>query len=118
MLLEIDLSPDTPIYLQIAAAVRAALAAGRLTSGDRLPTGRDVSSALGVNLDTVQRAYRTLADEGLVVSRVGRGTRVVDEVDREALDLGRHVADLVARAATIGVSPERLADMVMSAAIG
>jgi GntR family transcriptional regulator len=56
MLIEIEVNPRIPIYLQIATGVRRAVAEGRLGPGDRLPTGRELAHALGVNLDTVQRA--------------------------------------------------------------
>ena len=114
VLIEIDLNPRTPIYLQIASGVRAALVDGRLGPGDRLPAGRELAHALDVNLDTVQRAYRLLADEGLVVARVGRGTRIIDEVNRDEIDLRQHIADLVSRATAVGVSTRQLADMIRS----
>ena len=114
VLIEIDLNPRAPIYLQIASGVRAALVDGRLGPGDRLPAGRELAHALDVNLDTVQRAYRLLADEGLVVARVGRGTRIIDEVNRDEIDLRQHIADLVSRATAVGISTRQLADMIRS----
>jgi DNA-binding transcriptional regulator YhcF (GntR family) len=114
MLIEIDVNPRLPIYLQIASGVRAALVDGRLGPGDRLPAGRELAHALDVNLDTVQRAYRRLADEGLVTARVGRGTRIVDNVNRDEIDLRQHIADLVTRATAVGVSTRQLAEMIRS----
>ena len=114
MLIEIDLNPRTPIYLQIASGVRAALVDGRLGPGDRLPAGRELAHALDVNLETVQHAYRLLADEGLVVGRVGRGTRVVDHLNRDEIDLRQHITDLVAHAVAIGISTRQLAEMIRS----
>ena len=114
VLIEIDLNPRAPIYLQIASGVRAALVDGRLAPGDRLPAGRELALALDVNLDTVQRAYRLLADEGLVVARVGRGTRIIDDVNRDEIDLRQHIADLVSRATAVGISTRQLADMIRS----
>ena len=112
MLIEIDLNPRTPIYLQIATGVRRAVADGRLGPGEALPAGRELAHALGVNLDTVQRAYRLLAEEGLVVARVGRGTRIVDNVDPDEIDLRQHIAHLVTRAAALGISTRQLAAMI------
>jgi GntR family transcriptional regulator len=114
MLIDIDLNDGAPIYEQIASGVRAALRTGRLVEGDRLPSGRELAAALGVNLETVQRAYRLLAQEGLVTSRVGRGTRVADGIDTDQIDLGRHIVDLVARADAVGVSVGELAAMIRS----
>lgn len=112
VIFEIDLSSDAPLYLQIAAGIRGSVLAGNLVAGQRLPPGRELADGLGVNLETVQRSYRVLVDEGLLVSRVGRGTRVVDDVDIDALALRRQIADLVDRAAEVGIGPARLAVMV------
>lgn len=103
---------DRPLYLQIAAAVRRALAEGRVHAGDRLPPGRDLADALGVNLDTVQRAYRLLAEEGVVTSRVGRGTRVVDSPPLAELDLRDDVEALVARSRALGMDLDELVAVV------
>lgn len=112
MLLTLPPDDPRPLYQQIAAAVRRALVEGELAPGTALPAGRDLATALGVNLDTVQRAYRLLADEGLVNARVGRGTRVVDDPPLDALALQRDVDSLVARARALGIGTHELLDMV------
>ncbi|HZI94615.1 MAG TPA: PLP-dependent aminotransferase family protein [Patescibacteria group bacterium] len=65
-----------PIYLQIARQLSAAIEAGTLAPGDRLPTSRALCMKVGVNRLTVSRAYRDLIELGLVTSHVGRGTFV------------------------------------------
>jgi molybdate-binding protein/DNA-binding transcriptional regulator YhcF (GntR family) len=65
------------IYEQIAESVRQEVFSGRLASGDRLPPVRDMAQQWGCTIGTVQRAYQILAQQGLVVSRPGQGTRVV-----------------------------------------
>jgi GntR family transcriptional regulator/MocR family aminotransferase len=67
-----------PVYLQIAAAVRAAIERDGLGSGTRLPAIRDLARELGVHRDTVATAYESLAADGLVESTVGRGTFVLE----------------------------------------
>lgn len=112
MLLTIDQSDDQPLYRQLAASVRRGVADGTIVAGDALPATRNAATALGVNAETVQRAYRMLADEGIVVSRVGRGTRVRDDVDRDRLGLEEAIDDLRARARRLGISADELAVMV------
>lgn len=112
MLIEIDLTDGTPLYSQIAAGIRRALSSGQLAPGDRLPTGRELAEALDVNLETVQRAYRSAADEGLVVSRVGRGTRVADDVDLDRVTLRRDIEALIETAAAAGITQCQLSEMV------
>jgi DNA-binding transcriptional MocR family regulator len=67
----------TPQYTQIAAAFAAAISAGRLPIGARLPTVRRLSLALGVGSATVAAAYKLLAMQGWARGEVGRGTFVV-----------------------------------------
>lgn len=105
MIFTLDLNSGEPIYLQIASAVRGRLARGELSPGDRLPPGRELAAALGVNLETVQRAYRLLADDGLVTSRVGRGTRIAEDLDLDRLQVDGLVDDLISRAKGVGLTP-------------
>jgi molybdate-binding protein/DNA-binding transcriptional regulator YhcF (GntR family) len=69
-------SDRTPLYQQIAESVRQELLYGNLGPGDRLPTVRSTAARWHCTAGTVQRAYRELARQGLVVSRSGQGTRV------------------------------------------
>ena len=65
-----------PVYRQIADQIREQVAHGELAVGERLPPIRALARSLGVNRDTVSTAYETLAAEGVVDARVGRGTFV------------------------------------------
>jgi GntR family transcriptional regulator len=116
MLLAIDPSDVRPLYRQLADSVRGAIVAGELAPGDGLPPTREVAAALGVNAETVQRAYRLLADEAVVTSRVGRGTRVRADLDPEALALDHAIDRLVDRARRVGITPEQLAELVRTRA--
>ncbi|MHC2999414.1 GntR family transcriptional regulator [Microbacterium sp. HJ5] len=111
MLVRIDPASEEPIFVQIAASVRADAAAGRLRTGDRLPSARDVADALGVNLHTVLRAYQDLRDEGLVDMRRGRGAVVTDAAVPLAA-LHADIAALAARARALGLSPDTLASLL------
>ncbi len=65
-----------PVYRQIAEQIRAQVEVGGLAAGARLPTIRALARRLGVNRDTVALAYESLAAQGVVEARVGRGTFV------------------------------------------
>lgn len=65
-----------PVYRAIADALEADVRRGTLSSGDPLPTQRDLADALGVNFTTVTRAYDEARRRGLITARVGRGTFV------------------------------------------
>ncbi|GAB4005455.1 GntR family transcriptional regulator [Glycomyces albus] len=63
-------------YLQLIQQVRQAIRLGRLREGDQLPTAREVVASLGINPNTVHKAYRELERDRLVRSRPGVGTFV------------------------------------------
>lgn len=65
-----------PLYLSIADALAADVAAGTLSSGVRLPTQRALAEVLGIDFTTVSRAYAEAQRRGLVEGRVGQGTYV------------------------------------------
>ena len=67
----------TPIYLQILLFIKRGIIAGTVVNGDELPSRRVLSALLGVNPNTVQKAYRLLEEEGLVSSHTGAKSCVV-----------------------------------------
>ena len=60
-----------PIYLQIIRYFKQLCASGEIKDGDEMPSRRTLSALLGVNPNTVQKAYKMLEDEGLITSRGG-----------------------------------------------
>lgn len=72
----IDRRSGVTPYMQIVQQTRQAMRMGLLTSGDQLPTAREVVQMTAVNPNTVLKAYRELEHEGLVESRSGIGTFV------------------------------------------
>lgn len=71
---------ETYLYQQIAESIRRQILEGRLKPGDRLPSVRRLKEQWGCTPGTIQRAYRELARQGLVISRPGQGTRVAGDV--------------------------------------
>jgi DNA-binding transcriptional regulator YhcF (GntR family) len=72
-MVRIDLADARPLEEQIATALRQAIAQGAVGADQNLPPVRQLAGDLGVHWNTVARAYRKLADEGLVTVRRGRG---------------------------------------------
>ena len=66
-----------PIYLQIILFVKRGIIAGVIADGEELPSRRVLSALLGVNPNTVQKAYRMLEEEGLIQSHSGAKSYVV-----------------------------------------
>ncbi|MGO1849090.1 GntR family transcriptional regulator [Microbacterium sp.] len=111
MLIRIDAESSRPLFEQVASSVRGDILAGRLVSGDRLPSAREVADALDINLHTVLRAYQQLRDEALIDLRRGRGA-VVSASAAPLAELADEVAALVRRASSLGISPATLAALV------
>jgi len=77
--IRIDLNDAKPLEDQIAGSLRQAIAQGAVGPGEDLPSVRQLAGDLGVHWNTVARAYRRLADEGLMTVRRGRGAVTRDQ---------------------------------------
>ena len=61
----------TPVYLQIINFIKRGAIAGTIRDGDELPARRVLSALLGINPNTVQKAFHILEEEHLMESRTG-----------------------------------------------
>ena len=118
-MLTIRLDSPLPLAEQVRTGIRQAIAAGELRPGDPLPTVRQLAFDLGINLNTVARAYRRLETEGLVSTRRGRGTVVeaAREVHRESEEsvaerIAAEVRNVLANARLSGLTREQLEVLV------
>jgi GntR family transcriptional regulator len=98
--LAINLDSQTPINDQIVFGLRRAIATGELTPDTKLPSVRQLAADLGVNLNTVARAYRALEASGLVTTVRGRGTRVVSSIEHENARATANVSERLKDAVT------------------
>jgi GntR family transcriptional regulator len=78
----IDPRDSTPIHAQIERGLRAAIAAGRLRTGDQLPTVRQLAVELRVNANTVARVYAHLERDGVLETRRGVGSFISTTPER------------------------------------
>jgi len=109
----LDPRSPTPLYDQIAARIRVAVAAGDLAPGDPLPSVRELAGKLRVNPATVVQAYRQLAADGFVEMRQGSGTFVQQVAKDQRTGARRQharrlVRTLLAHAAGLGLSADEL----------
>jgi len=113
----IDPRSSTPLYAQIAARFRVAIAAGELRTAALLPSVRELAARLRVNPATIAQAYRELEAEGFVEIRHGAGTYVRElapgrrtrERARQAKALAERV---LADARRTGVTLEELREAI------
>jgi DNA-binding transcriptional regulator YhcF (GntR family) len=112
----LDGEDPEPTYQQIARQIRAHVAAGRLAPGSALPGVRSLASDLGVNMNTVARAYRLLEEEGFVRIRDRSGAEVAPPPRRPDPDrrtsLQEELANLLIRMRQAGLTPDQLRRMV------
>lgn len=77
---EFILEDDSPIYMQIIRYIKQGIAAGSIGNQEEVPSRRALSALLGVNPNTIQKAYRMLEEEGIISSRSGaRSCACVEE---------------------------------------
>ncbi len=74
--IRLDPSAREPLSEQLRSALAARIASGRLATGERMPTVRDLAAELEIAPNTVAKAYRDLASAGLIAGRGRRGTFV------------------------------------------
>lgn len=68
---EFMMQEGSPIYQQILLYIKRGVIAGNISDGDELPSRRVLSALLGVNPNTVQKAYRLLEEENLIQTLQG-----------------------------------------------
>jgi GntR family transcriptional regulator len=110
-----DPSDELPVGLQLTWRLRALISTGQLSAGERLPSLRRLAEWAGVNLNTVRAAYEGLEDDGLVITRQGQGTFVVDGL-RVAPELEEIASEALRRARDAGLGPRDLAIVTMACA--
>lgn len=81
-----EFDPTRPIYLQIMESVIVSAVRGDHLPGSQLPSVRDMAATMGVNPNTMARAYQELERDGFLQTRRGEGSFVTGEagrIDRE-----------------------------------
>lgn len=80
------LQDDSPIYWQIIRYVKQGIVSGAIENGEEMISRRALSALLGVNPNTIQKAYHMLEEEGIIKSRAGAKSCVeVDDVLKQSI---------------------------------
>jgi len=99
---------DLPLYAQLARQLRQAIATGQWSPEQPLPSVRALVGLLGVNQQTVLKAFAELEAEGLIERRQGQGTFVIPgasegEAKRRRLEVLTELSRLAALARDLGI---------------
>lgn len=81
----LDFHSQTPIYEQIKEQITALVGSGILKADDQLPSLRQLSSELSVNINTIKRAFSDLESQGIIYSVAGKGSFVSKGTKRDVI---------------------------------
>jgi len=101
MFVELRTDDPRPVYRQIGDEIQRAITVGVLKPGEALPPTRELASQLKLNTNTVQHAYRTLVQEGVVEIRRGLGAFVAakPKESKRSQAIAREIAERALREA-------------------
>jgi len=111
----LDPKSGVPYYKQVILQVEMAIADGRLTTGEQLPTVRSLAVDLKINPNTISRAYREMEIRGIVNTQQGTGTFIseneieISAVEREKI-LASLVRDFIIKANSYGIDMNQVID--------
>ena len=111
-MLIIDKFSRKPIYEQIVEGIERDITAGILREREQLPSIRELSAFLGVNPNTIQKAFQELDRNGIIVSGQGRGCFVADHASlkiKEKLSVKiTEIESIATELARAGIEEEKL----------
>ena len=109
--------PMRPIWLQVMGEIETSIATGGRQPGEKLPGGRELAVAYGINPNTAARVYQELEKVGLCETRRGMGTYVTcDETRIAALrtELARQaVGQFLKKMEALGISRQEAAQIIV-----
>ncbi|MGL4849271.1 MAG: GntR family transcriptional regulator [Clostridium sp.] len=114
MFIDVEFDSDVSIYLQIRNEIVKSIATGVLNDGDSLPSVREMSSMIEVNLHTINKAYNLLKAEGFV--KIDRRTGAIIEV-RERVEYREQFEEklelILSEAFLMGISKDEIVEKVL-----
>ncbi len=112
----IDPRSKAPIYEQLREQLRWQITMGFLAPDEPLPSVRTLSAELGINPNTIQKAYREMEQEGLIYSRPGRGSFVTPKTGEQRKRQQESQAELlgqeIRKARDMGISRAEVESLV------
>ncbi len=115
MKFDLNFQSGIPIYIQLKEQIKYGMARGHLKPGTQLPTVRKLAIDLRINANTVSRVYSELEHEGLLATRKGKGTFVLDHnISHQRHDievLKTEMENLVNKARELGFTPDEISSL-------
>lgn len=110
-----QLEGGAPIYEQLCARITELISCGTLAEGEKLPAVREVAKSLGINPNTVQKAYAALEQRGLIYSIPAKGSYVSKSRATAEIIRKNVLSDLkiqIASALRIGITAAEIIETV------
>ena len=114
-MISIDVTGRTPIYEQICRAVCSEIARGVLKENDKIPPSRTLAQQLGLNPNTVVKAYSMLERDGIIYTLAGKGSFVAAQNGKADSALTRDFEEKALEALKAGVTADSLVEIVRRA---
>lgn len=114
-MLTVNFQSRTPVYQQLYDDVVRLAALGVLKSNTKLPPVRVLATELGINTNTVSKAYKMLEADGYIYSTVGRGSFVSDKLcqdEAEKIAASQELKSALKKAYKKGVTKEEIVNMI------
>ena len=112
MNISIDYTKREPIYEQIVREVEKLITLGVLTPGSQIPSVRALAYDLGINPNTVKKAYDMLEENGLIISKSTKGTFISDDVSmakkQKIEELMGKIQDILKELESYGLTREEI----------
>ncbi len=111
----LDYHSRTPIYEQIKEQIVLDISRGILKKDDQLPSLRQLSAQLGININTVKRALSELEAQGVIYSVAGKGIFISGNAESQNIYLEQSldaVKTALINAKQMGASEEKIIAMV------
>ncbi len=115
MIIEIDFSSDSPIYMQLRNQIVNLILNGQIKADSSLPSVRRLAADLGINHMTVAKAYRLLKDDGFIEIDRRIGAKVINQADIKAIltkELDSDINALLAKAQQLAISKAELIQLI------
>ncbi len=112
MNINIDYTKREPIYEQIVREVEKLITLGALTPGSQIPSVRSLAYDLGINPNTVKKAYDILEENGLIISKSTKGTFISDNTSKakelKIEELINKINEITKELETYGIKKEEI----------
>ena len=115
-MLQLDFGDHRPLYEQICDKLKELIISGVLSENEKVPSVREMASALAINPNTIQKAYKELENEGYIYSLKAKGNFVSPRKDTDhaprVAELTESVAQQIRELRFMGVEEKTIQTLI------